>query len=35
LIGKGRDAADVAISTTFGNAMLTEFSVITEEMIAA
>jgi transglutaminase-like putative cysteine protease len=35
LVGRGRDAADVAISTTFGNAMLMEFSVITEEVIAA
>jgi transglutaminase-like putative cysteine protease len=32
LVGRGRDAADVAISTTFENAMLTEFSVITEEI---
>jgi transglutaminase-like putative cysteine protease len=32
LVGRGRDAADVAISTTFGNAMLTEFSVITQEI---
>ena len=30
LVGRGRDAADVAISTAFGNAVLTEFSVITE-----
>jgi transglutaminase-like putative cysteine protease len=31
LIARGRDAADVAISTTFGRTWLTEFSVITEE----
>ncbi len=31
LIGRGRDAADVAISTSFGSARLTHFSVITEE----
>lgn len=30
LIARGRDAADVAISTTFGPAILTEFQVITE-----
>jgi transglutaminase-like putative cysteine protease len=32
LIGRGRDAADVAISTTFGIAQLTNFSVVTEEL---
>lgn len=32
LIARGRDAADVAISTTFGTTWLTEFSVITEEL---
>jgi transglutaminase-like putative cysteine protease len=32
LIARGRDAADVPISTTFGTAALTEFSVITEEV---
>jgi transglutaminase-like putative cysteine protease len=31
LIARGRDAADVAISTTFGTTWLTQFSVITEE----
>ncbi|WP_223970595.1 transglutaminase family protein [Bradyrhizobium sp. RD5-C2] len=31
VIARGRDAADVAISTTFGPAQLTSFSVITEE----
>jgi transglutaminase-like putative cysteine protease len=31
LIGRGRDAADVAISTTFGTAQLANFSVVTEE----
>ena len=30
LMARGRDAADVAISTAFGNAVLTEFQVITE-----
>lgn len=30
LMGRGRDAADVAISTAFGSAVLTEFQVITE-----
>jgi transglutaminase-like putative cysteine protease len=30
LISRGRDAADVAISTAFGKAVLTEFRVITE-----
>jgi transglutaminase-like putative cysteine protease len=33
LIGRGRDAADVAISTTFGPAQLTLFSVVTEELV--
>jgi transglutaminase-like putative cysteine protease len=32
LMARGRDAADVAISTTFGTTWLTEFSVITEEV---
>ena len=32
LIGRGRDAADVAISTTFGAAPLAHFSVVTEEL---
>jgi transglutaminase-like putative cysteine protease len=32
LIGRGRDAADVAISTAFGAAQLTHFSVMTEEI---
>jgi transglutaminase-like putative cysteine protease len=31
LIARGRDAADVAISTTFGPAQLTEFSVVTDD----
>ena len=34
LMARGRDAADVAISTTFGTTWLTEFSVITEEVDA-
>ncbi len=32
LIARGRDAADVAISTTFGTTWLTQFSVTTEEV---
>jgi transglutaminase-like putative cysteine protease len=32
MIAHGRDAADVPISTNFGTATLTEFSVITEEL---
>jgi transglutaminase-like putative cysteine protease len=32
LIGRGRDAADVAISTAFGPAHLAHFSVMTEEV---
>ena len=32
LIARGRDAADVAISTMFGSAQLARFSVITEEL---
>jgi transglutaminase-like putative cysteine protease len=32
MIAQGRDAADVPISTNFGSATLTEFSVITEEL---
>ncbi len=31
LIARGRDAADVALSTSFGAALLAEFKVITEE----
>jgi transglutaminase-like putative cysteine protease len=31
LVARGRDAADVAISTAFGSAVLTEFQVIAEE----
>ena len=34
VIARGRDAADVAISTTFGPAQLARFSVITEELQA-
>jgi transglutaminase-like putative cysteine protease len=33
LIARGRDAADVAISTSFGSMKLTRFKVITEEVI--
>jgi hypothetical protein len=32
-IARGRDAADVAISTTFGSAALTRFAVVTEEVV--
>jgi transglutaminase-like putative cysteine protease len=32
VIARGRDAADVAISTAFGAARLERFRVITEEM---
>jgi hypothetical protein len=32
VIARGRDAADVAISTQFGNAWLTRFAVVTEEV---
>jgi transglutaminase-like putative cysteine protease len=35
LIGRGRDAADVAISTSFGSAQLTKFKVMTEEVETA
>jgi len=35
LIGRGRDAADVAISTTFGFNILRKFTVWTDEMPAA
>jgi len=30
-MARGRDAADVAISTQFGNAVLARFEVVTEE----
>ena len=33
LIATGRDAADVAISTSFGPAALAEFSVVTDEVV--
>jgi hypothetical protein len=32
VVARGRDAADVAISTTFGPAHLARFKVITEEL---
>jgi transglutaminase-like putative cysteine protease len=35
LMAYGRDAADVAITTSFGPACLRRFSVITEEVEAA
>ena len=34
LLARGRDATDVAISNSFGKAILTEFQVITEEVRA-
>ena len=35
VMARGRDAADVAISTSFGNAQLAKFTVITEEACEA
>jgi transglutaminase-like putative cysteine protease len=32
LMARGRDAADVALSTSFGPARLAEFKIITEEL---
>jgi transglutaminase-like putative cysteine protease len=32
LMATGRDATDVAITTTFGEVVLTKFSVVTEEL---
>jgi hypothetical protein len=32
VIARGRDAADVAISTQFGSARLTRFNVVTDEV---
>jgi hypothetical protein len=34
-MGTGRDAADVALSTTFGRMQLKKFSVATDEVSAA
>lgn len=34
VIARGRDAADVAISTQFGNAKLARFNVMTEEVLS-
>jgi transglutaminase-like putative cysteine protease len=34
VIDRGRDAADVAISTQFGNAKLARFNVMTEEVLS-
>jgi hypothetical protein len=31
----GRDAADVAITTSFGNATLTQFTIVTDEVKTA
>ncbi len=33
LMARGRDAADVAISTTFGPSFLKQFLVVTDEII--
>jgi hypothetical protein len=33
LIGRGRDAADVAITNTFGPNILTGFKVVTDEVL--
>lgn len=33
VIARGRDAADVAISTTFGSAALARFIVVTDEVV--
>lgn len=35
LMAVGRDAADVAITTSFGNATLTQFNIVTDEVKAA
>ena len=35
LMGTGRDAADVALSTSFGRMELKSFNVVTDEVIAA
>jgi transglutaminase-like putative cysteine protease len=35
LMARGRDATDVALSTQFGPAILTGFSVVTDEIVAA
>jgi transglutaminase-like putative cysteine protease len=32
VVARGRDAADVAISTTFGSSYLAKFTVLTEEL---
>ena len=34
LVARGRDAADCAITTTFGQSTLVQFDIVTEEMIA-
>jgi hypothetical protein len=34
-MGRGRDAADVAISTAFGTAKLARFEVVTREQLQA
>ena len=34
LMATGRDAADVAITTSFGTAWLTNFTVVTDEVMA-
>jgi len=32
LVGRGRDAADVPLSTSFGQTALTQFKVFTDEL---
>ena len=34
LMGRGRDAADVPISTAFGSTQLSEFNIISDEVVA-
>ena len=34
LIGRGRDAADVALSTSYGPTTLIGFKVVTDEIVA-
>ena len=35
LMATGRDAADVAITTAFGNSPLTRFEVVTDEVLSS
>jgi len=34
LVARGRDAADCAITTTFGQSKLVKFEIVTEEITA-